>query len=102
MLVNPKERVERRNTDQFIYKARGVHLKALWLCGRTADQMRQGDPVSRRWDAELEANPNDKVWETRLEIEQQANSSNSDNAASSASPRLRQKGRRHQKPPETT
>ena len=36
-------------TDQWVQQENGVALFALWLCGRTASQMRCGDPVARTW-----------------------------------------------------
>lgn len=46
-------------TDQWVQREDGVHLVALWVCGRAAEAMRPGDAVSREWRGELEANPRD-------------------------------------------
>lgn len=46
-----------QHTDQWVQDPSGVRLVALWLCGRTAEQMRAGDAFSREWRPELEANP---------------------------------------------
>ena len=37
---------------------KSVHIIALWVCGRTIHDMVAGDPISRRWIREHEANPN--------------------------------------------
>ena len=51
--VNRAKKIkEPRQTDQWIQQADGVRLAALWLCGRTAAQMRAGDAVARTWDPE--------------------------------------------------
>eukprot|EP00927_Polykrikos_kofoidii_P017380 TRINITY_DN17910_c0_g1_i1.p1 TRINITY_DN17910_c0_g1~~TRINITY_DN17910_c0_g1_i1.p1 ORF type:complete len:1126 (+),score=162.57 TRINITY_DN17910_c0_g1_i1:197-3574(+) len=58
--VDRAERVKApRQTDQWVQRASGVRLAALWLCGRVAGQMCEGDAVSRTWDPELEAHPRD-------------------------------------------
>eukprot|EP00929_Paragymnodinium_shiwhaense_P026116 TRINITY_DN15595_c0_g1_i4.p1 TRINITY_DN15595_c0_g1~~TRINITY_DN15595_c0_g1_i4.p1 ORF type:complete len:1560 (+),score=426.06 TRINITY_DN15595_c0_g1_i4:126-4805(+) len=44
-------------TDQWIQKENGVKLKALWVCGRNSQQMKEGDGVAMRWDPLLEAHP---------------------------------------------
>ncbi|CAE8704556.1 unnamed protein product, partial [Polarella glacialis] len=49
----------KKNTDQWVQPARSVRLEALWLCGRSAADMRIGDAVARKWEPELEANPGD-------------------------------------------
>eukprot|EP00928_Gymnodinium_smaydae_P038365 TRINITY_DN26484_c0_g1_i1.p1 TRINITY_DN26484_c0_g1~~TRINITY_DN26484_c0_g1_i1.p1 ORF type:complete len:925 (+),score=154.82 TRINITY_DN26484_c0_g1_i1:69-2843(+) len=46
-----------RQTDQWVQREEGVKLAALWICGRTANQMRDGDSVSKSWHPDLEANP---------------------------------------------
>ena len=43
--------------DQWVIPARSVRLAALWICGRTATDMRPGDEVCTAWDPELEADP---------------------------------------------
>ena len=55
-----------RQTDQWIQKAAGVQLVALWFCGRTANEMRNSDPVACTWDPELETNPNSNDWISRV------------------------------------
>jgi hypothetical protein len=49
--------VQKSGTDQWIQPARSVRLAALWVCGRTANDMEAGKRVSRSWDPELEAHP---------------------------------------------
>ena len=64
--VDRKLRVKpKRQTDQWVQKAAGVQLVALWFCGRTANEMRNSDPVACTWDPELEANPNSNDWISR-------------------------------------
>ena len=47
----------RQKTDQWVFRATGVRLAALWVCGRTADEMVDGEAVARVWDPLLEAHP---------------------------------------------
>ena len=61
-----------RKTDQWVQRARSVHLAALWVCGRAKEDMREGDEVSQRWVPELEANPADGIWKHRAAEERQA------------------------------
>ena len=56
----------KRRTNQWVQKAAGVQLVALWFCGRTANEMRNSDPVACTWDPELEANPNSNDWISRV------------------------------------
>ena len=49
-------------TDQWVQSPDGVHLAALWVCRRAAEEMRDGDAVAREWRGELEANPLDPSW----------------------------------------
>ena len=44
-------------TDQWVQPARSVQLIALWVCGRTAEQMINGDEMALKWDPQMEANP---------------------------------------------
>ena len=44
-------------TDQWVQPARPVQLIALWVCGRTAEQMINGDEMALKWDPQMEANP---------------------------------------------
>jgi len=44
-------------TDQWVFPEHGVQLVALWVCGRTPDEMVRGVPVSREWVPSLEARP---------------------------------------------
>ena len=69
-----------RTTDQWVQRARGVRLAALWLCGRTAADMQPGAPVSLVWKPLLEANPNDGVWAHRG-VEQRWANHTGDNGA---------------------
>ena len=46
-----------RSTDQWVQRAYGVKLIALWICARTPADMYPGDPFSPAWDPDLEANP---------------------------------------------
>ena len=46
-----------RKTDQWIQRAAGVKIVAVWLCGRNSSQMHRHSFVTRRWDSKLEANP---------------------------------------------
>ncbi len=57
--VDRKRRVKPpRQTDQWIQDADSVRLVALWICGRTSDQMRSADTVSlQAWDPQNEAYP---------------------------------------------
>lgn len=48
---------EHKSTDQWVQEEDSVQLVALWLCGRTSDEMRSGDQVSQRWFPEHEADP---------------------------------------------
>ena len=50
-----------RPTDQCVQRAGGVHLVALWLCGRSKEHMQNGDAVAKAWSPELEANPRSPV-----------------------------------------
>lgn len=43
--------------NQWIQHEDGVHIVALWICGRSKSEMRDGRRVSRRWKPELEASP---------------------------------------------
>ena len=61
-----------RKTDQWVQRGCGVRLVALWLCGRTAKDMRESAPIAKRWAPELEANPRGVSWEQRAEAELQA------------------------------
>ena len=44
-------------TDQWVFPEEGVRLAALWICGRTANEMVPGAAVSREWDPLEEAHP---------------------------------------------
>ena len=55
-----------RGTDQWVQRAASVRLCALWVCGRSASQMRDGDAVSPGWQPHREANPTDKRWRMRV------------------------------------
>ena len=44
-------------TDQWVQPARAVQLVALWVCGRSAEQMEYGDEMALKWDPQMEANP---------------------------------------------
>jgi len=55
-----------RKTDQWVQRARGVMLVALWLCGRTPSEMQEGDAVLPAWDPELEANPLSEDWQEHV------------------------------------
>ena len=92
--VKRADRIDRAawNTDQWVQPARSVRLVALWLCGRNASQMRQGDEVAVCWKPELEAHPtarrdnnNDdsdkQVVDTRLESSQAVHERPKRNAA---------------------
>eukprot|EP00930_Biecheleria_cincta_P067929 TRINITY_DN548_c1_g2_i1.p1 TRINITY_DN548_c1_g2~~TRINITY_DN548_c1_g2_i1.p1 ORF type:complete len:1108 (+),score=152.38 TRINITY_DN548_c1_g2_i1:117-3440(+) len=58
VLVDRKRALdEHKNTDQWVQAEDSVQLVALWLCGRTFDEMRSGDQVSKRWFPEHEADP---------------------------------------------
>ncbi|CAK0837461.1 unnamed protein product [Prorocentrum cordatum] len=58
LLVNRAEAVPKRvKTDQWVHPSKSVRLVALWLCGRTAAEMNDGDAVARRWDPKMEADP---------------------------------------------
>ena len=46
-----------RKTDQWIQRAAGVKIVAVWLCGRNSSQMHRQSFITRRWDSKLEANP---------------------------------------------
>ena len=61
--VDRKLKVDKNGTDQWVQKEEGVRLYALWICGRTYDQMRSGDAVARVWEPHLEANPLDRQEE---------------------------------------
>jgi hypothetical protein len=58
--------VKKKGTDQWIQRARGVRLAALWVCGRSVNDMQAMEPFSSSWDPELEAHPHDietvKKW----------------------------------------
>ena len=80
--VDREDRVKvPRKTDQWVQRARGVRLAALWVCGRAKDDMHEGDAVSRRWVPGLEANPTDDIWKFRTEEEQRANATPDNGAA---------------------
>ena len=84
-----------RKTDQWVQRARSVHLAALWVCGRAKEDMREGDAVSQRWVPELEANPADGIWKHRAAVERQANAT-PDNGAAELAP---QPAAKHSKMP---
>jgi len=44
-------------TDQWVQPAHAVQLVALWVCGRSAEQMEYGDEMALKWDPQMEANP---------------------------------------------
>lgn len=60
-----------RKTDQWVQRARSVRLAALWVCGRSSAEMRNGDAVSPVWLPELEANPTSEELLSRLEADDQ-------------------------------
>ena len=48
--VDRADRVKvKHRTDQWVQRARSVHLVALWLCGRTSAEMHLGDEVTLSW-----------------------------------------------------
>ena len=49
--------VPRGKTDQWIQRSRSVRLVALWLCGKTIDQLENGTLVAVKWNPLLEAHP---------------------------------------------
>merc|ERR1712137_534984 len=56
--VNRDERViVPRKTDQWVQSASSVRLIALWLCGRTANELENSTEVALSWQPEQEANP---------------------------------------------
>ncbi len=46
-----------RRTDQWVQEVNIVCIVAVWIGGRTTDQMQNGDEVSLLWDGDHEANP---------------------------------------------
>ena len=47
VMVNRQGHVKvSRSTNQWVQLAYGVKLVALWICGRTADDMCPGDPIA--------------------------------------------------------
>ena len=70
VLVNRAHRVKvPRKTDQWVQRAHGVRLAALWLCGRTMENMREGDEVATHWVPELEANPMHPRWKAQIKAQ---------------------------------
>lgn len=68
VLANREDRMKvRRRTDQWVQPARSVQIVALWLCGRTSEEMRGGDPIAKSWNPKHEANPFSKEWLTRVD-----------------------------------
>ena len=54
-----------RPTDQWVQRAYGGKLIALWIRCRTSDEMCLGDPFIPFWDPEKQANPCIHEWGTR-------------------------------------
>jgi hypothetical protein len=62
LLVDPRHRVNPgERTDQWIHRAEGVQIVAVWVCGRTMDTLVPCDEIGEAWVPELEANPKDYV-----------------------------------------
>ena len=62
LLVDPSQKVP-APTKQHIYKSSGVKIAALWVCGRTPDEMENQARVAREWKPQREANPQSfSVW----------------------------------------
>ena len=53
--------VPRGKTDQWIQRSRSVRLVALWVCGKTIDQLENGTLVAVKWNPLLEAHPVEMV-----------------------------------------
>ena len=49
--------VPKQKTDQLVQRSRSVRLVALWICGKTIDQIQSNTAVCLRWNGLLEANP---------------------------------------------
>jgi hypothetical protein len=62
LLVDPRHRVNPgERTDQWIHRAEGVQIVAVWVCGRTMNTLVPCDEIGEAWVPELEANPKDYV-----------------------------------------
>ena len=48
--------VPRQRTDQWVQRSRSVRLSALWLCGKTIGELKNGTCTSA-WNGLLEAHP---------------------------------------------
>ena len=58
VLVDRKQaKKPKRRTDQWVQPEGSVRLTALWLCGRTAEQMQEGTHVDQKWIPTNEAHP---------------------------------------------
>merc|ERR1712232_1105332 len=56
-----------KHTDQWVQPAGTVKLVSLWLCGRTREELRCGDSLSRAWIPEFEGNPQTSFARSSLE-----------------------------------
>ena len=57
----------RKKENQWVQKAKGVKLVALWVRGRSLLNMRVGHYVAREWDPNLECNPNAPRANSRIQ-----------------------------------
>ena len=55
--IDRADRVPKPGTDQWVQQERSVHLVALWLCGRQAQDMLNGDEFTMCWEPCWELNP---------------------------------------------
>ena len=57
VVADRQDKVPAKHKDQWVQRARSIHLVALWVCGRTAANMENGSEVQPYWDPFCEANP---------------------------------------------
>jgi len=60
--VDRSDRIAVTKTDQWVQRERSIRLAALWLFGRTIENMIPGLEISEVWDPRLEANP---LWDRK-------------------------------------
>ena len=51
-----------RKTDQWVQPATAVRLATVWICVRSAAEMREGDAVAPCWNPLMEGNPTVERW----------------------------------------
>ena len=56
-----------RRTDQWIQPSHSVAITAIWICGRTYDDMYNNSRTRLRWYPLQEANPNSDYWVSKVD-----------------------------------